>query len=519
MIRDVDFDQSGEIEFSEFLHMLAKFKKGDSKFGAFGKLVARMNATPLAALNGEARKRKLALKYVLREVREATSMHVKAFVMEVHLTGTWSEMVDGAVRKATETRKYDGIGKSTREAKFAAATAALSKLKEHIPGIDYEVGVIPPKWLDWFEDNVERGCDVRQLLEILVAKGFYPAKNLLLMQKLSLRVSMSDLNKATPGLWPSNGGKDVPAEWLQWAEENMQRGVDGSVVLSILVENGFVPSKNPILVQLLQKNRGGPSRSSAEQHPIDNNNESACVATAASYGLDAQMLTASLRVVCDILTGACVDPIRPKWSDFWDAAKAGELAEVQRYVSGGQAPDEVKQIAGAPYTALMLATMHGHARVVKFLVLSGADPNRRDRYGRTVLHYTCAGGSRVIAEFLARPPRSFRRNRLIRRKLLAKGSGLLTRLASSCVVRRFHPFVCFVCLWHRSRAASTCTSATATAKPRCTSRRATARSARSAFCSSTRRSATAGSCRARTWSCPSSGPSRSRRRARTFSSA
>ncbi len=59
--------------------------------------------------------------------------------MEVHLTGTWSEMVDGAVRKTTETRKYDGIGKSTREAKFAAATAALSKLKEHIPGIDYEV--------------------------------------------------------------------------------------------------------------------------------------------------------------------------------------------------------------------------------------------------------------------------------------------------------------------------------------------------------------------------------------------
>ena len=130
---------------------------------------------------------------------------------------------------------------------------------------------------------------MRQLLEILVAKGFYPAKNLLLMQKLSLRVSMSDLNKATPGLWPSNGGKDVPAEWLQWAEENMQRGVDGSVVLSILVENGFVPSKNPILVQLLQKNRGGPSRSSAEQHPIDNNNESACVATAASYGLDAHL--------------------------------------------------------------------------------------------------------------------------------------------------------------------------------------------------------------------------------------
>ena len=83
-----------------------------------------------------------------------------------------------------------------------------------------------------------------------------------------------------------------------------------------------------------------------------------------------------------------------RWSDFWDAAKAGELAEVQRYVSGGQAPDETKMIAGAPYTALMLATMNGHARVVKFLVLSGADPSRRDRYGRTVLHATTVGERR-----------------------------------------------------------------------------------------------------------------------------
>ena len=33
----------------------------------------------------------------------------------------------GRVQRLTETRSYQGIGKSTREAKFNAATAALSK--------------------------------------------------------------------------------------------------------------------------------------------------------------------------------------------------------------------------------------------------------------------------------------------------------------------------------------------------------------------------------------------------------
>ena len=38
---------------------------------------------------------------------------------------------------------------------------------------------------------------------------------------------------------PTGKGRDVPLEWLLWAEENMHRGVHGSVVLGILVENGL----------------------------------------------------------------------------------------------------------------------------------------------------------------------------------------------------------------------------------------------------------------------------------------
>ena len=129
----------------------------------------------------------------------------------------------------------------------------MSQMRQYIPGMDYEPGEIPPAWMDWFEDNIERGVDDKALLEILSAKGFYPAKNILLMQKLSLRVSMQRLMAAEPGLWPTKRGGQVPVEWLRWAEDNMQRGVHGSVVLGILVENGFVPDKNPLLMQILEK--------------------------------------------------------------------------------------------------------------------------------------------------------------------------------------------------------------------------------------------------------------------------
>ena len=57
---------------------------------------------------------------------------------------------------------------------MAAAQAALSKLKEAIPGVAFEPGVIPTSWRRWFEQNLDNGVDPEQLLQTLVIKGFVP---------------------------------------------------------------------------------------------------------------------------------------------------------------------------------------------------------------------------------------------------------------------------------------------------------------------------------------------------------
>ena len=354
LIDQVDEDGSGEIDFGEFLHLLNSFKNGNSKFSKAAALAERLHATPTAILEKECTRRHLELKYRVRGVREADASNAKHIIMEVAIFGEWREVYNGEVRRVTETRTFQGIGRSTRAAKFKAATSASSKMREYIPGMDYEPGVIPPKWMNWFEENTERGVDDKVLLRILTAKGFYPCKNILLMQKLSLRVSMLRLMQAEPGLWPTRKGRQVPVEWLRWAEENMQRGVHGSVVLGILVENGFVPERNPLLMQVLKKDRGG----------------------------------------------RMMDKVKPRVSDFWQAAASGEVDEVERYLAGGQEPNERKAIAGLPTSALSLAARASHLRTVKMLVENGADCNDPDKYGRTAMHMTALGGSRIIIEYL-----------------------------------------------------------------------------------------------------------------------
>jgi hypothetical protein len=256
LISDVDADNSGEIEFDEFLELFHKFQQGGSKFSKMAKLFNKMSDTPLAVLERECETRNLKLSFKLVEARAATSMHAEHFVMGAVMEGEWREVVDGTIQVTTETRVYEGIGKRTREAKFKAATNAISRLKKYIPGMDYPPGEIPPKWLTWFETNVDNGVDEIELLEILTAKGFKPCKNIPMMQKLSLRVSLTQLNEREGGLWPSNGGKDVPPEWIHWAEEHMSKGVAGDVILKVFVEYGFRPDRNPLLTQSFTKRRG-----------------------------------------------------------------------------------------------------------------------------------------------------------------------------------------------------------------------------------------------------------------------
>lgn len=254
LIEEVDEDNSGELDFCEFLMLMTKFKQSDSKFSAFFNIVAD---SPIAMLRREARKRKLKLSFVLDEVRKPTSMHLQHYVISCVLEGEWHEFVGGSLVKAVGKRTFQGIAKSTRDAKHRAAAMALSRLRKHLPGIQYEVGEIPDKWWRWTLENLQRGCDCEEVMRILVRKGFKPCKNTHLMQLVSAKSSLEAVLRNRPHLKVLDDGRQLPPEFLKWAEENLGKGLDGSVVMEVLVLYGFRPQANPYLAQALRKNRGG----------------------------------------------------------------------------------------------------------------------------------------------------------------------------------------------------------------------------------------------------------------------
>ena len=150
-------------------------------------------------------KRGLKSKYRFVETREATAMYDKYEVMEVTLSGHWYEIVKGQPKESYGDRSFQGIGKTTREAKQAAAKAALTKLRATMPGIKFKPGVIPFEWSDWCRKNLKRGALLEDLLKTLTTKGFHPAKNPGFMEKFLLiradSASMLNLN-STPSTWP-----------------------------------------------------------------------------------------------------------------------------------------------------------------------------------------------------------------------------------------------------------------------------------------------------------------------------
>lgn len=105
--------------------------------------------------------------------------------MELEISGKWCG--------AKGTEKLQAIGKTTREAKFKAAEAGLVRVKRLKPGLAYELGFLPPEWEKWLFDNLEKGGQIKKLLQILSQKGFSPANSIALMQKISTRVSSHKL--------------------------------------------------------------------------------------------------------------------------------------------------------------------------------------------------------------------------------------------------------------------------------------------------------------------------------------
>ena len=146
----------------------------------------------------ECLKRGLKSSYQLVEERPASSMHPPYFVVEVSLSGVWTDLVDGKPQSKFKAKVFQGIGKTTREAKFKAASASLQKLRDIMPGLKVPAGIIPRDWQVWMSTNRKRGCHPAGLLRTLVAKGFHPVRG-------AVRVGRRALPAAGPRPRPDAG--------------------------------------------------------------------------------------------------------------------------------------------------------------------------------------------------------------------------------------------------------------------------------------------------------------------------
>jgi hypothetical protein len=134
LLNIVDTDKSGEIDFDEFCHFIVMIKQGDPRVGQFQSLLDKINATPLGELERQAVTRGLKVRFLVAEVRPATLTNPTVFVLEAQLTGLWHRVENGEVISTHSTRKYQGFGQTTREAKYNAAANAIVNLGDAMPG-------------------------------------------------------------------------------------------------------------------------------------------------------------------------------------------------------------------------------------------------------------------------------------------------------------------------------------------------------------------------------------------------
>jgi hypothetical protein len=353
---EADQDNSGAIDFQEYCRVIALVRRGDSTLKGFAALASATGETPVAMLQTEARKRKINITYQLLEEREPTAMHLKAYVMQVTLYGTWRELKDGVLEAKTFGKVYQSVAATTRDAKFKCAMTAMSKLHGMAPGLEYAQGFLPLEWKQWLFANLNSGIPIEQCLQILGGKSFSPAYNDELMQILTTRHYFDEVLKTNPNAEISYAGA-VPSEWLSVCDTRLKQGVDGHIIYEELLNRGFQPEFDIFLAQQLHKD--------TEKQDIARGN-----------------------------TG--------KVQNFWTCAEDGRLAEVRMYIAGGHAVDAktIRQSDGTTWSAFALACHGGHDEVVACLLEHGADLNQTDDFGRTGLHLANANAHPKVVRVL-----------------------------------------------------------------------------------------------------------------------
>jgi hypothetical protein len=126
----VDADGSGEIDFDEFCEFIFLVKDGDERFKGFDAILDNISDTPLGILEKAASTQGFVLKFETVEVREATATNPPISVVELHMTGMWYEKDEkGAAVGTHMTRKFQGLGQATKEAKYAASKVRTSRFR------------------------------------------------------------------------------------------------------------------------------------------------------------------------------------------------------------------------------------------------------------------------------------------------------------------------------------------------------------------------------------------------------
>ena len=85
--------------------------------------------------------------------------------------------------------------------------------------------------------------------------------------------------------------------------------------------------------------------------------------------------------------------------NIWNCSKTGDFESVQKYVEKDKAVVNKPDPNGG-YTPLQFASAYGHLKLVKYLVLNGAELNTKDEDGDTPLHDAAYMGKLDVVKYL-----------------------------------------------------------------------------------------------------------------------
>jgi len=418
LVEQVDENNSGALEWEEFVAMFADFKSAHSRMAKFMNVLGTLVKTPCVALKQEARRRKLDVFYSLIEVRAADSWNPQQFVMEVGVSGAFHEVVGEKTTTVVEARYFDGIGRTTRAAKFKAATMAMISLRENAPGAEYTPGTIPDIWKEWVKDNLCAGVASTKVLRKLRKKGFYPYKNhdvmdyvraFNLLVELTSQDEEHDNNRV-----PSSAQLDATAA-LSKPQTPASRGTTSHSTSSLAAFDGGN-------AQALVHSDGSRMRfpadgrySSIEDMPLP---FVVWVKRCTAMYIDGPILIDILKrepfrfpahlnefVASEIAKRVFVHgdslPLGGRKYDIFECTKTDDAGHVANFVAAGQDLKKTTKISGKEWYPIHYAAAQGALESVKVLIDKESEAvEQRDEVNKGIMHHAARSGNLKFVQYL-----------------------------------------------------------------------------------------------------------------------